>query len=148
VSTSSASTPDRVRALLDTNVILDVLQRRHPFYDDSAAAMASAETGRIDGPVAAHSVATLFYLHAKHESAAAARMRIVELLGVLSVAAIDHEVLEEALAFDRPDYEDCVQVAAGRRAGADYVVTRDRARYAAVPLPTLTPGELLALLAG
>jgi predicted nucleic acid-binding protein len=147
VNTSSASTPDRLRALLDVNVVLDVLQRRHPFYDDSASAFAAAEAGGIDGLVAAHTVTTIFYLYAKHESPAAARVHIVDLLDVLTVAPVDQGVLEEALALPYADFEDCVQMAAGRRAGAGYLVTRDRACYAAGPLPTLTPGELLALLA-
>ena len=44
--------------------------------------------------------------------------------------------------------EDAVQMAAARQAGADYLVTRDRAGYAAGPLPALAPAELLALLPG
>lgn len=39
-------------------------------------------------------------------------------------------------------------MAAARQAGADYLVTRDRAGYAAGPLPALTPAELLTLLPG
>ena len=34
-------------------MILDVFQRRQPFYDDSAAVLAAAETGRLAGLVAA-----------------------------------------------------------------------------------------------
>ena len=45
--------PGVCRALLDVNVILDVFQRRQPFYDDSAAVLAAAETGRLAGLVAA-----------------------------------------------------------------------------------------------
>jgi hypothetical protein len=37
-------------------------------------------------------------------------------------------------------------MAAARQAGADHLVTRDRAGYAAGPLPALAPAELLALL--
>ena len=43
---------------------------------------------------------------------------------------------------------DAVQMAAARQAGADYLVTRGRAGYAAGPLPALAPAELLALLPG
>jgi predicted nucleic acid-binding protein len=48
----------------------------------------------------------------------------------------------------RGSFEDCVQMAAARRAGADLVVTRDRAGFAAGPVPALTPAELLALVHG
>jgi len=132
--------PDGCRALLDINVILDVLQRRQPFYDDSAAVLAAAETGRLTGLVAAHSVTTLFYLMAKYGSPDAARVH--------TVAPVDGHVLEQALALPYRDLEDAVQMAAARQAGADYLVTRDRAGYAAGPLPALAPAELLALLPG
>lgn len=139
-------TPSAYRALLDINVILDVLQRRQPFYDDSAAVLAAAETGRLIGLVAAHSVTTLFYLLASYDSPEAARVHMLELLSVLEVAAVDRHVLEQALALPYRDLEDAVQMAAARLAGADYLVIRDRDGYAAGPLPALSPAELLALL--
>ena len=138
--------PDAPRALLDVNVILDVLQQRRPFYEDSAAVLAAAETGRLAGLVAAHSVTTLFYLLGKYGSAEQARVHTVDLLSVVEVAPVDRRVLDEALALPYADLEDAVQMAAARRAGADYLVTRDRSGYAAGPLPALAPAELLALL--
>ena len=83
--------PDRPRALYDTNVILDVLQRREPFYDDSSEAFAAAETGRVTGLVAAHSVTTLFYLLARWGSPDSARVHIVDLLALLSEDAAPSE---------------------------------------------------------
>ncbi len=138
--------PERPRALYDVNVILDVLQRRRPFYDDSAAALAAAETGKVAGVVAAHSVTTLFYLLARWGSPEAARVHIVDLLSVLDVATVDAHVVEQALALPYQDLEDAVQMAAARQARSDYLVTRDRAGYAAGPIPAVTPAELLALL--
>ena len=107
--------PDACRALLDANVILDVLQRRQPFYDDSAAVLAAAETGKLTGLIAAHSVTTLFYLMARYGSPDAARVNTVELLSVLDVAAVDGHVLEQALALPYRDLEDAVQMAAARQ---------------------------------
>ena len=135
-----------VEALLDLNVILDVMQHRVPFYDDSAAVLAAAETGRLKGLVAAHGVTTLFYLLAKYGSPEQARVSTLELLNVLTVAPVDGHVIEQALALPYCDLEDALQMAAARQTGADYLVTRDRAGYAAGPLPALTPAELLALL--
>jgi hypothetical protein len=64
----------RLRVLIDLNVILDVLQRRQRFYDTSARALASAETGLVEGWVAAHSLTTLFYLLARYQSPEQARV--------------------------------------------------------------------------
>lgn len=46
---------DRIKVLIDLNVILDTLQKREPFYADSAHILALTESGVIEGLVAAHS---------------------------------------------------------------------------------------------
>ena len=135
-----------MRVVLDVDVVLDVLQRRQPFFADSSRLLAAIEEGRLEGLLAAHSVTTLFSLYSKYDSPAAARVHLVDLLGFMGVAPVDHAVLEEALALPYPDFEDCVQMTAARRTRADYLVTRDRACYSAGPVPALSPAELLALL--
>ena len=57
------------RVLIDLNLVLDVLQKREPFYAASAGVLACAETGLVEGFVAAHTLTTLFYLLAKDQSA-------------------------------------------------------------------------------
>lgn len=136
----------KLSVLFDLNVILDVLQRREPFHAMSARILASAETGLIEGWVAAHSLTTLFYLLAKHQSAEQARVTLSELLSFLSVAAVDEEVIEQALNLPYQDFEDAVQMMAAVRAGVRYLVTRNVRDYKAGPLPVLQPAELLALV--
>ena len=135
-----------LRALIDLNVILDVLQRREPFYDGSARVLAAAEIGSIEGWVAAHSLTTLFYLLARYQSAEKARVALTDLLIFLSVATVDQVVIEQALNLPYPDFEDAVQMMAAVRSGAQYLVTRNVRDYSMGPLPVLQPAELLALV--
>ena len=135
-----------LRVLIDLNVILDVLQRREPFYDMSARVLAAAETRIVEGWVAAHSLTTLFYLLARYQSAEQARVALTDLLTLLSVAAVDHAVIEQALNLPYPDFEDAVQMMAASRSGMNYLITRNVRDYGLGPLPVLQPAELLALL--
>ena len=135
-----------VKVLIDLNVILDTLQKREPHYALSARVLAHAETGAIQGLVAAHSWTTLFYLYTRDQSSEQARVRLVELLQFLSVAAVDQAVIEQALNLPYRDFEDAVQMMAAVRAGADYLVTRNIQNYKAGPLPLLQPAELLTLI--
>ncbi len=137
---------DNLQVLIDLNVILDVLQRREPFYEMSASVLASVETSQVIGWVAAHSLTTLFYLLSKHESADQARVALTELLNLFSVAPVDQNVTEQALNLPYQDFEDAVQMMAAVHAGADYLITRNPRDYKAGPLPVLRPAELLALL--
>ncbi len=81
----------------------------------------------------------LFYLLARYGSPDTAPVHTLDLLSVLAVAPVDGHVLEQALALPCRDMEDAVQMSAARQAGADYLVTRDRAGHAAGPLPALAP---------
>jgi hypothetical protein len=54
----------KLRVLIDLNIILDTLQKREPFYAASARVPACAETGLVDGLVAAHTLTTLFSMMA------------------------------------------------------------------------------------
>jgi hypothetical protein len=112
----------------------------------SAGVLAAAETGMIEGWVAAHSLTTLFYLLARYQSAEQARVALTDLLTFLSVAAVDHVVIEQALNLPYPDFEDAVQMMAAVRSGVQYLVTRNARDYGMGPLPVLQPAELLALV--
>ena len=136
----------KLKVLIDLNLILDVLQKREPFYAASARVLACAETGVVEGIVAAHTLTTLFCLVARDQSAARARIALTELLQFLSVASVGHATIEQALNLPYSDFEDAVQMMAAVQADAQYLVTRNVQDYKAGPLPALQPVELLALV--
>ncbi len=136
----------RHRVLIDLNLILDVLQQREPFYLNSARLLACAETGLIEGYVAAHTLSTLFYLIAKEQSPAIARMSLTDLLQFLVVAPVDQTTIERALNLPYEDFEDAVQMMSAVQVGAQYLVTRNVPDYKTGPLAALQPVEMLALL--
>lgn len=138
-----ANTP---RVIIDLNVILDVLQRRDPFYEASAALLAAAETGRVDGYMAAHSITTLFYLLQKGKSSAEARATITNLLQFLKIAPIDQTTIEQSLNLDYGDFEDAVQMMSAVQCRADYLITRNIKDYQPALLPVLQPVDFLATL--
>lgn len=135
-----------IKVLIDLNVILDVLQKREPFYATSARALAAAEIDQIKGFVAAHSLTTLFYLISKDQSEQVARIMLTELLQLLSVAQVDQTTIEQALNLPYKDFEDAVQMISAVQVGAQYLVTRNIKDYKSGPLPVIQPAELLTLL--
>lgn len=136
----------RINVLIDLNIILDALQKREPHHVHSSQIMALAETQQIVGFVAAHSLATLFYLYAKFKSAEEARVQLTKLLQFLTVAAIDQKVIEQALQLPYRDYEDALQMMAVVHAKVDYVVTRNVKDFKTGPLTVVKPAELLTII--
>lgn len=51
-----------MRVLLDSNVIIDVLERREEFFDDSYAVVCLAAKGEIEALVAAGCISDIYYI--------------------------------------------------------------------------------------
>jgi predicted nucleic acid-binding protein len=132
--------------LIDLNILLDVLQKREPFYAASASLLAAVEAGRVQGYVAAHSITTLFYLIQKGESSAGARATITNLLQFLKIAPVDQSTLEQALNLDFRDFEDAVQMISAVQNKADCLVTRNIKDYQPALLPVMQPVDFLGTL--
>jgi len=137
-----------MRALIDTCVIVDVLQNREPFIADGQAVFLAAANKQINGYITAKSMTDLYYLtHRLTHSNQETRKILTKLLylfDLLDTAAID---CRQALASEIPDYEDAVMTATAVRAEMDCIVTRNTKDYAKVRLPVYTPHELARQLA-
>ncbi|MGA2504018.1 MAG: PIN domain-containing protein [Anaerolineales bacterium] len=132
--------------LIDLNILLDMLQKREPFYEISAALLAAMETGRVKGYVAAHSITTLFYLIRRDRSAAEARATITNLMQFIKIAPVNQSTIEQALNLDYGNYEDAVQMISAVQCKADYLITRNVKDYQPALVTVLKPVEFIGTL--
>lgn len=133
-----------MKAFLDTNVVLDVLTRREPFYSDSARVWSLAERGEIRGVVSAVSLTNVFYVARKHSGAAVARAMLDDIRRCVSFSACDASVIDRAIESPFSDFEDALQYFSALAAGVDLIVTRNVVDYAEAELTVLTPTAFLA----
>jgi len=134
------------QALIDTNVVLDVLLDRQPHVEGSAAVWAAIETGLTKGFLAAHAITTIHYLVRRELGNARAKRTVAAVLRIFDVATVDATVIQEALQLSLPDFEDSVTAAAAQLAGCDVIVTRDPKGFRGSPVRTLTPEAVLPIL--
>jgi hypothetical protein len=134
-------------ALLDVNVVLDVLLHREPFYADSRAIWDACDAGRFSGVLAATTFTNIFYIARKLKGRDVARDVVATCLDSFDVSPVYRECLAGALIMRGPDFEDDVQIQCAVTWFADHIVTRNPADFAASPIPVLTPAEFLARLA-
>ena len=132
--------------LVDINVLLDVLQKREPFFESSARLLLLIESGKVKGFVTSHSITTLFYLIKKDRSTAEAKVTITNILQFMKVAAVDQSTIEQALNLDYRDFEDAVQMIAAVQCKADCLITRNTKDYQPPLLAFLQPVDFLAAL--
>lgn len=136
-----------MKLFIDTNVVLDVLAQREPWFNDSACLLAHVEQGGATGHIAAHTLTTLHYLLARHLGQQKTAAVLIDLTGLLRVESVDHQVLQQALALGWRDFEDAVQAVTAAQCQADYLVTRNPRDFRQSLVPVITPSEFLALLA-
>lgn len=134
------------KALVDVNVVLDVLLDRHPHAKASAAVWRAIEDGSSQGLLAAHAVTTIHYLIQRTAGEAKATRDVSSILKVFGVATVDGAVIQAAVGLALPDFEDAVSVAAAQLAGCDFIVTRDPKGFRGSPIRTLTPETAAQLL--
>ena len=134
------------RVLVDTNVALDVLLEREPHLAASAAVWDAVEARVVEGYIAAHGVTTIHYLGQKHLGARGAKQMVRSLLEVFRVAAVDGNVLQDALHHRGNDFEDAVTASAARLADCDAIVTRDPKGQRASAIPAFAPEAAVVLI--
>lgn len=100
-----------MRVLIDTNIILDVLQEREPFVEDAARLFERIDAGEIEGYIAATTLTNIYYIVRKAAGATIAKNAIIQVLTDLHICAVNRAVLEQAIALNFPDFEDAVQYA-------------------------------------
>ena len=136
-----------MRALFDTCVAVDVLQRREPFWKDSYAAFLAVANRQAQGFLTAKSLTDIYYLtHRKTHDNAETRNIISALLVVFELLDTTAFDCRKALFSDTGDYEDAVMIETAVRSGMDCIVTRNERDYRRSPLPVYAPSLFLERL--
>ncbi|WAC20953.1 PIN domain-containing protein [Luteolibacter sp. SL250] len=135
-----------MNVLIDTNVIVDVLTGREPFFVDSSRVLDRAERGDFVAWICATTVTTVFYLVRRHLGAAETVEKIRDLTAICTVAPVNQSVISSALGSRFADFEDAVLHDSAVLAGADCIVTRNVADFRESKLLVYTPEQFLAAM--
>jgi predicted nucleic acid-binding protein len=133
-----------VNVLVDTNILLDVLARREPFYADSARVWTLAETGQVAGFASALSLPNLFYLVRRTKGPKAARKGISILRDIFTLVPLDVQIASQAIDADIKDFEDAIQFFSALRCGATTLITRNPKDFPSGDVAIQPPAEFLA----
>ena len=132
--------------LIDGNILLDVLQKREPHYEDSAKVWKLCETEQAEGYVSALTFANLVYVMRKELDPE----RIADVLQKLSLIFHFTELgvndMLSAANLHWEDYEDAIQSVTAERIHADYLITRNVRDFKRSKVIAFTPTEFLARL--
>lgn len=135
-----------MRILIDTNVILDILQKREPFFSDSYQALHKAIESETECLISASAATDIFYLLRKSlRSTQQAKERLEQLAQLVTFADVQGMDIHMALLRSMPDFEDAVVDVVAERYGASYILTRNLKDFTGSVVPAILPSDYLNL---
>lgn len=135
------------RILIDTNILLDYLLTREPFYEDAANIVSVCADGKVNGCIAVHSISNMFFILRKDYNIKERREVLLSLCSIFDVEGIDKEKLMAGLQNeDFSDFEDCLQMECAKAYGAEYIITRNVADYKSSEIKAILPKDYIELI--
>lgn len=135
------------RIFIDTNVMLDFLGEREPFYEPIAKIASLAEKEKLTMVVSPISFATVNYFLSKYESAKVAREKLRKFKILSKICTIDERTIEKGLNSSIKDFEDALQYFGATESECDIIITRNGKDFKQSLLPIMTAKEFLNSLA-
>ena len=133
-----------MRVLIDTNIVLDFLLQREPFFQDAELLFQAIDVEEVVVYVTATTLTDIFYISRRHtRSIEQARQAVSETLAAMMICPVDRVVLESALNSGLADFEDAVQIFSAVAQGLEAIVTRDAQGFLSSPIPVLSIQDLL-----
>ena len=134
-----------MNVFFDTNILIDVLANRQPFYEDSAALWTLSERRSITGLVSVLTFTNTFYIVRRLTDVNTARRALTLIRDAFTPVACDGNIIHQAIALPFGDFEDAVQYVSATQIGADCLVSRNVRHFPDSGVcPVLTPAEFLA----
>ena len=131
--------------LIDTDVCIDFLTARMPWYGEAIQIFEACEEGRISGYVSGLSYSNLFYILRKDNAFQSTVSMLSDLRKISKVSPISTHTVDWSLSKQWTDFEDAMQYQSAVESGCRAVVTRNLHDYRmASSLPVLSPADFIS----
>ena len=134
-----------MKALIDTNIIIDALQSRADFLEDAREIM--LRIADYDGYITTNSISDIHYLqHKFFHDKKRARDSLADLLAIFGILDITSDDCYNALRSNVSDFEDAILVESALRNRMDAIVTRNTKDFKNSPIKVYSPYDFLQVL--
>lgn len=133
------------KIFVDTDIVLDLLSNREPFYIHSAKLFSAADKNEIQIHVSSLAFTNLNYILSKQYSTDQAKKRLLKFKTLVTVLAVNDKIIDLALASDFKDFEDAVQYFTAIENNIKVLITRNLKDYKSAEIPTMTAEQFLKI---
>ena len=133
------------RIFIDTNVMIDLLARRIPFYEEAKLIFSLVDIGRYTAVVAPISFSTAAYLLGRKLSFEELSKQLRDFSSIAEIANIDERIVRKSLSVSSQfhDIEDAMQHYVAIQADCNCIITRNIKDFIHSDIPVYTPKEFL-----
>lgn len=132
--------------MIDTNIFIDVLTAREPFFQNARSVLKLCEEKKVQGFLSASAVTDLYYLLHRHfHSNETAYEKLGYILDIVKVLTVTNEDVLNAYLKKASDFEDCLLAICAASNGCQGIVTRNKKDFALFGITLFSPEEIIAL---
>ena len=132
------------RIFLDTNVILDLLGERVPFFDSIAKVATLADQKKLTLIVSPLSFTTIDYVLNKYETSESVLNKLRKFKIICEICEVYEEIIDKALNSSFKDFEDAVQYYTALQSNCSIIITRNGKDFKHSTIPIMTAEEYLS----
>jgi predicted nucleic acid-binding protein len=132
------------RVFLDTNVILDLLGERVPFFDSIAKVATLADQKKLTLIATPLSFTTIDYVLSKYETSESVLNKLRKFKIICEVCEVNQETIDKALNSSFKDFEDAVQYFSALQSNCSVILTRNGKDFKHSTITIMTAEEFLS----
>ncbi len=128
---------------LDTNIVLDLLAHRIPFYTEAAKLFSLADKKKVKLSISALCLADINYILSKQIPEMEVRTILRKFKVLVNVLPLDDKITDLALNSEFRDFEDAIQYYTAIENDQDLIITRNQSDFKESKIPVMTAGEFI-----
>jgi len=129
---------------IDTNIVIDLLGKREPFYEEAAKLFSLADRGKVKLYVSSLTFVNTNYILTKLKNAKEARVILLKFKILVVVLELNDKIIELSLNDDEfNDFEDGLQYYTAVENQSDIIITRNLKDFKRSKIPVMTAGQYL-----
>jgi len=135
------------KVFIDTNIVIDLLAKREPFYDESARLFSLADKEIIELSISSLTIANTNYTLLRQTKSKNAKKILRKLRLIVNILSLDDKIIGLALNDDSfSDFEDGLQYFTAIENNQDLIITRNLKDFKKSKLPVMTARQFLETL--
>jgi predicted nucleic acid-binding protein len=132
------------KLFIDTNIVIDLLSRREPFFEEAAELFSLADKKQIELSVSSLTIANTSYALLRQMDSNKAKSVLRKLRLILKILPLDDKIIGLALNDETfSDFEDGLQYFTAIEDEQELIITRNLKDFKNSKLPTLTAKQFI-----